>query len=160
MGKDARKGADTKKRIARHMHAKTRASERYQADLNKNDLYVITSIIRAGNADLIAKQPESRKVFRVTYLDKTYYAVYHVADKSILTFLPSEWIVGPKEMAGMESMIKDSKAILLRSITPHRLVSRIHYQGYIYDAVFNTKKEIIVRFLTHGIVVDKSLGRS
>ena len=73
-------------------HAKQRAKERYELDLNDNDLQRISALIRDGCAMPVWKESHSRSHFIVRYKGEYLYAVYGNLIKTVHTFLPSNCI--------------------------------------------------------------------
>ena len=74
------------------MHAKKRARQRAGVDLNHDDRRNIVKMIQSGEADFVAKQSNTRSLFKVDYEDTSLNVVYDKARHALRTVLPqSAW---------------------------------------------------------------------
>lgn len=71
-------------------HAKKRAEERYGLDLNKQARHEIVNMIQTNQAEFVAKQSNTRTLWRVNYQDQSLNVVYDKARSTMCTVLPKE----------------------------------------------------------------------
>ena len=77
-------------RTPAHEHAKKRAHQRYGVRFNRVDLLNIIKKIQDQEGQLIYRISNSRKLYKVNYLDKNFILVYSNINKCIITFLPPQ----------------------------------------------------------------------
>jgi hypothetical protein len=77
------------KKVA-HNHSKKRAVQRYDVKFNRVDLMNIIKKIQDQKGEIIYRISNSRKIYKIDYLDKNYLLVYSNLNKCIVTFLPLE----------------------------------------------------------------------
>lgn len=73
---------------SQRIHAKQRALERYDLDLNRQDLEEIIKKIHLNKASFIKRQSFRVTVWKVTYKEKELITVYDKHRQTIATFLP------------------------------------------------------------------------
>lgn len=83
------KSRPPKTRSVLHRHAKGRALERYDLDLNRHDLLAIVRLIQNQQGRFVERQSIRVSVWDVTYREKVVRAVYDKERHSIVTFLPA-----------------------------------------------------------------------
>jgi len=71
-------------------HAKKRAAERYDVDLNKDARREIVQMIRSNHADFVSKQSNNRSLWRVDYEGQPLNVVYDKQRSTLCTVLPKE----------------------------------------------------------------------
>lgn len=79
------------KKLPHHqrVHAQRRAKQRYGVELSTRQIKEMARLIRASSdeAELIAKQSLSRKLYRVRYEGNTYNVIYDKKRSTVVTFL-------------------------------------------------------------------------
>lgn len=85
----------TKKTRWMRNHAKQRALERYELDLNRQDLEVMRLMIQRpelhkDHITFVERQTVDRTVWLIKYKEKELKVVYSKRHKSIVTVLPNE----------------------------------------------------------------------
>lgn len=81
-----------KTRTVLHHHAKGRALERYDLDLNRHDLAAIIQLIQAQQGRFVERQSFRVSVWDVTYQGKVLRVVYDRKRTAIVTFLSADCI--------------------------------------------------------------------
>ncbi len=71
------------------MHAKKRAEQRAGVSLNHEDRLNVVKMIQSGEADFVAKQSNTRSLFKVDYEGSSLNVVYDKARQALRTVLPS-----------------------------------------------------------------------
>lgn len=71
-------------------HAKKRAAERYNLDLNRDARQEIVRKIQHNEAEFVAKQSNNRSLWRVDYQNESLNVVYDKARSTMCTVLPKE----------------------------------------------------------------------
>lgn len=79
---------EKKTKHAVEMHAKKRAEERYGVSLNSEDRRDIVKMIQNGEADFVAKQSNTRSLFKVDFEGSPLNVVYDKARHALRTVLP------------------------------------------------------------------------
>ncbi|HLD91480.1 MAG TPA: hypothetical protein VI911_10830 [Patescibacteria group bacterium] len=69
-------------------HAKQRALERFDLQLNNDDYQKICKIIQTGKSKIIDKQSNRVSIHEVTWASKTMTVVYDKSRNTIVSFLP------------------------------------------------------------------------
>lgn len=82
--------AKKNKAEAQNRHAKRRAMERYEIDLNRHKRLEIVHMIQTGKAQLVRKQSHRVTIFSLQYEGKEVVVVYDGQRKTLATFLPIE----------------------------------------------------------------------
>src|SRR5271157_4892951 len=70
------------------MHAKKRAEQRYGVELNHEDRLNVVKLIQSGEADFVAKQSNTRSLFKVDYEGSSLNVVYDKVRHALRTVLP------------------------------------------------------------------------
>lgn len=73
---------------AQRIHARRRALERYELDLNRHDLREVVESIQAGKATFVRRQSLRVSIWEVTVKGQACRVVYDKLRKTIVTFLP------------------------------------------------------------------------
>ena len=71
-------------------HAKQRAEERYNLNLNKQARHEIVQMIQTNQAEFVGKESNTRSLWRVQYQDQSLNVVYDKARNTMCTVLPQE----------------------------------------------------------------------
>src|SRR5271167_2789991 len=71
-------------------HAKRRAAERYDLDLNKDARREIVHMIQTNRAEFVSKQSNNRSLWKVSFQDKSLNVVYDKLRSTLCTVLPPE----------------------------------------------------------------------
>ena len=69
-------------------HAKQRAEERYNLNLNKQARHEIVQMIQTNQAEFVGKESNTRTLWRVQYQDQSLNVVYDKARSTMCTVLP------------------------------------------------------------------------
>lgn len=77
------------------LHAKKRASERYDLELNRKQLDQIVELIQTNQAFFIKRRSNRITLFQVYFEDQWLKVVYDSVRKNIVTFLPQKKIKTP-----------------------------------------------------------------
>jgi hypothetical protein len=77
---------------AERIHAKRRALERYNLGLNREQLNELTQMIQQGKSRFLEKQSLRVSIHELQAFDRTLYVVYDKNRKTIITFLPLQYI--------------------------------------------------------------------
>ena len=72
------------------IHAKRRAYERFDLELNRHQLRDLVQQIQNGKAEHIESQTNRVSIKRVTFEGKKYTVAYDKTRQTIITFLPEE----------------------------------------------------------------------
>lgn len=71
-------------------HAKRRAAERYDLELNKDARREIVQKIQTNQAEFVHKQSNNRSLWKVNFQDKTLNVVYDKQRSTLCTVLPPD----------------------------------------------------------------------
>lgn len=86
------RGGRGSKAKGQRIHAKRRALERYDLDLNRHQMDELVRMIQRGQGRLLEKQSLRVSTFELNAFDKILYVVYDKHRKTIVTFLPEQYI--------------------------------------------------------------------
>ncbi len=78
----------TTRTLARRMHARRRAEERYGLILHRRQLEEIAGLIRNGRAELLERQSHTRTKWRLSYQGRDLLVMYSSSTRQVITFLP------------------------------------------------------------------------
>ena len=71
-------------------HGLRRAWERYDLDLNKQQLFDLAAPIRRGKLKYIKRESNTRKLYKIPYEGQELYAIYSNKRRTIVTLLTPE----------------------------------------------------------------------
>lgn len=78
------------KTINQRIHAKTRAIERYNTFLNRNDLFAIVKLIQENKSIPIAKKTNRITIHKINYKEVDLVVAYDKSRGSVASFLPPD----------------------------------------------------------------------
>lgn len=81
------------KTVCQKIHAKNRIKERFGFEINKHEYRYLISLIQNNKAQFIKRQSNRTSLFLIKIKNIETVAVYDKIRKTIVTFLPKEWII-------------------------------------------------------------------
>lgn len=95
-------------------HAIDRAKERFNLELNADDLDNIRRLIKDGKSELIERQEYTKEVHRVFYKAKEFTVVYRVSNEWIVTVLLKKWDALGRKLGALKPPRELGKSTYLR----------------------------------------------
>ena len=82
------------KKAAQKLHAKKRARQRFNVEINKKDYNEIIKGIQSGKFPFVKSLSNRLSVFKITLNNTEANVLYDKSRKTLVTFMPTDWQIG------------------------------------------------------------------